>query len=586
MMSSGLAVAQPAMSDESRQSIPGEDIDYTREAIEVQQDLEEGRISLVLGEARMEIDFGDGRISLMTAQKKYMGIADVYDEKRGFDQRVGIPTYSIFHQKLIGIGEYVDSNENGLFDVEGPKVAGTLEELEDADVSHETLVKWIDFDDVTWELSSWSQTLNGNEVDIRFALSSQNNSYNSDHGVVRNLTLENLAYYFRVTTVEEEIRVDAVPHYRVFADGTAPAGDRIDSSELVAETNVTGHVLNSSWKYDQEISGWDIATDHDGNERNDTRLVVLTELAYGVHLDEDVGEWMGEQHRGLVSPQAIAGRAPRQLMDDHMGPEMMVGMGGSNEKPGHDLAGHPLECGLAYAQHPEQGGPKEQPAGRSMNDDGGSEESSDNAKPSNSTHDEERKEAVLDKMREYHDTACVQRGEIMDMSQESKPEAIRAGAIHFDDNGADIGRIRWVSNATVDGVETEVLFQINGARPVVSADLDGKEGLWAGVRLVGGYNYVLGESVYHDPEFSTDVLTIDSQSFGEPFVYGKGNIATLVSNLIKVMPLAIGIVTLGVIGIVLTATRSRRNQAPLPSQQQYVPAAAWNNDDDWSKYQP
>ena len=180
----------------------------------------------------------------------------------------------------------------------------------------------------------------------------------------------------------------------------------------------------------------------------------------------------------------------------------------------------------------------------------------------------------------------MQQGEIMPRSSEAKAQAIRSGGVHFDDNGANLGRVRWVSNATVDGVETEVLFQVHGARPVVPSDIDDKEGLWAGVRLVGGYNYVIGESVYHDPEFSTDVITIDTQSFGNPFVYGNGNVAKLVSLFFGKLPMVLGVVVLLVVLVGVASSKSRREQAPVPSQQQYVPAGAWTSDDDWSQYQP
>ena len=42
MMSSGLAVAQLGRSGAPLDKAPGEDIDYTREVIEVEQDLENG----------------------------------------------------------------------------------------------------------------------------------------------------------------------------------------------------------------------------------------------------------------------------------------------------------------------------------------------------------------------------------------------------------------------------------------------------------------------------------------------------------------------------------------------------------------
>ncbi len=573
MMSSGLAVAQLGRSGAPLDKAPGEDIDYTREEIVVEQDLENGKVSLKLGEARMFVHYGDGRIGMTTVQTKYMGIADIYDGKRGFSERVGIPTHSVFHQRLIGAGEYVDENGNGLFDVNGPNVVGTLEELQDTHVSHENLLKWVDYNDVSWTLSHWRQSVNGNEVDINFVLSAENITYQSSDGAVDGMTVGRIAYKFHVTTVEQEILVQAVPHYEVFTQGDAVPGDQIESTELVAATNVNGHVLNTTWKYDQVVRGWDIATDVDGVQRNDTRLVVLTDLSYGVHMSDEVGEWMKEQFGGEISPRAIAGHTPREMVSDDA--DSMVDEGQHPPPlppPPHDIEGNPLECGLDYEEETEG-----RATGASIDNTSDEDEKTD---------DEKRQDAVYERMKEYRDTDCIQHGEVMEMTSESRPQAIRAGAIHFDDNGANLGRVRWVSNATVDGVETEVLFQVHGARPVTRSDVNGAEGMWSGMRLVGGYNFVIGESVYHDPEFSTDVITINTQSFNDPIFYGNGNVGILISQLFRLLPLALGIVVLAAVMVGVASSKSRREQAPVPSHQQYVPAGAWASDDDWSKYQP
>jgi hypothetical protein len=106
------------------------------------------------------------------------------------------------------------------------------------------------------------------------------------------------------------------------------------------------------------------------------------------------------------------------------------------------------------------------------------------------------------------------------------------------------------------------------------------------MRLVGGYNYIIGSSVYHDPEFSADVLTIDTQSFQDPFVFNSGNFPILSRALGKILPLVLGIVVLSVVLMGVAASKSRREQAPVPSEQQYVPSGAWASDDDWSQYKP
>ncbi len=571
MMTSGLAIAQNAPVDGAPDTRPGEDIDYTRENIVIEQDLENGEILLKLGEARMLVNYGDGRIQFATIQTKYMGIADVYDDHRGFDKRVGIPVETIFWQRLIGVVEYADQNDNGIFDVHGPKVAGTLDELSDSLVSHEPMVKWVDYDNVEWTLTQWHQQQNGNEVDITFVLGATDIPYDTNHGQITNKRVERLAYIFHVTTVEEEIVVEAVPHYRIMADENGSPGDQIDDSRLLAHTNVTGHVLNSTWKYDQLIQGWDVAI-VDGAERNDTRLVVLTEMAYGVHMSDAVGEWIREEFGGLPAPRAIAGHAPRQSTPD-IAPDVVDAA--EADSPEHDARGNPLRCGLAYVTgsgpvHPDSDGTE----GRSTN----GRATGDNTDQS----DEERQQdKVKERIREYTETACMQRGAEMVTDSEAQSEAIRAGTLHFKDNGADLGRVRWVSNATVDGLETEVLFQKHGARPILPEDVGQQDGIWAGVRMVGGYNYVLGNSVYHDPEFSSDIMTMDTQSFGEPVILG-GSLVQMLSGLVRMLPLLIGVVVVGAIAV--GVARSRRDTAPLPQQHQYAPAGAWTSGDDWDQY--
>jgi hypothetical protein len=144
-----------------------------------------------------------------------------------------------------------------------------------------------------------------------------------------------------------------------------------------------------------------------------------------------------------------------------------------------------------------------------------------------------------------------------------------------------------VSNATVDGLETEVLFQMHGARPVLSADIDDdNDDLWAGVRMVGGYNYVIGDSVFHDPEFGADVLTMHTSSFGEPQVWNvRGPLFQLLQALQAGLPMLLGAVLIAVVIVGVASTRNRRELAPLPPSAQYAPAGAWTTpSEDWEQY--
>lgn len=472
----------------------------------------------------MSIDYGGGAISMLTEQTRYIGIADLYDEQGAFHDRVGIPVEHIMWQRLLGTLEYVDGNDNGLFDIDSNHAIGTLDEMENTAGEHEEILRWVDYRDVSWQLSDWEEGRVGNDLSIDFVLSAEDVPYGD--GVEG--TVDRIAYLFHVTTVEGVVEVDAVRHFRVDYSGD-PEDPSIRGSEKVAETAVTGHVLNSTWKYDQHIAGWDVA------ERNDTRLFTLTEMAMGAKLHPAVGQWMRQEYGHLLKPQAFAGhRAPAQEM-------------GAAIAEDHDLQGNPLRCGLAYVEHEEA--------------------------DARAASDAER-EKVKEKIREYRDTACRQRGEEIASGVVDKPEVIRAGGLHFEDDEGHIGRIRWVSNATVDDVETEVLFQLHGARPVVPDDLDDNPGLFIGIRMLGGYNYVAGNDSFHDPEFGAEVLTIDTQSFGTP-IDPTGRLPIRLIGLA-----AAGLIVLVALG---TAVR-RRPPAPLP-EAGVAPTPAWATAEaDWDAY--
>ena len=553
LFSSASAVAQHARG--THDTSENEEIDYTERELIIVNDPVEGVIKLKLGESEMLVSYGDGRIELATIQTRYLGVADLYDENGHFVKRVGIPAETIVWQRLVGVLEYVDSNNNGLFDLRGAKLVGTVKEIDDS-VTHEEVMKYIDYDDITWSLTGYQQVQNGHEVDIRFTISAGDIPYQSGDGPIDSKTVARIAYKFHVSTVEGEVQLEMVPHYRIRYNDRGVIGAEIDESLLSSRANVTGHVLNSVWKYDQIIQGWDVATDKVGVERNDTRLFVMTEMAHGVHLKGAVGEWMKEQHGGLMSPRAVAGNPTPPPPGDS--PDFGVEM----EDREHDENGHPLHCGLAYASSDGSGTGTQAPEDEPPKSDS--------------------EEKIHERIHKYRETACRQRGDAVQHDGADAPEAIRAGAIHFADAGARFGAIRWVSNATIDnGIETEVLFQIAGMRPVLPVDIEGSDGLWAGIRIVGGYNYVLGERIYHDPEFSSDVVTVQTEAFGEASMTfnTQGLLRVLLGRVMPIMLLML------VVGVVISAVRTNANRdAPMPGEG-YTPSGGWQDPgSDWGQY--
>ena len=151
----------------------------------------------------------------------------------------------------------------------------------------------------------------------------------------------------------------------------------------------------------------------------------------------------------------------------------------------------------------------------------------------------------------------------------SNASVVRAGGLHFDNDGAKMASIRWVSNATVDGVEEEVLFQVHGIRPINKEDLQNSSlpnGHYKGVRMIGGYNHPVGENITHDPEYDIDVMTIDTAGFGEPIDLGN---RFLFRNLMQIAPIVMGAIVVGIAGTVLMVRRKAKKAALIPKAEDF-----------------
>lgn len=539
LMMSLMLIAIPGAHAEQSVDAGDEVINYTNERIEVMLDEDAGELKLILGPSRMHLEWGvqddPGEISLLTAQTRHLGIADTYDRDGQFQKRVGIPIHTIFYQKLDGILEYEDSNDDGIFNLRGQGLAGTLEEMKDKDLDHEPIAKWVSFKDIAWEMQGFNQDCDANNCSIEFSLVAEDLNYSSKDGET-NGTLELIRYDFRISTKETSIDVENVPHYRVgFHRGS---DDRVvvDDSDEVGGKNVSAEVLNSVWKYDQVVNGWDA-------EGNDSRLLTVVEYGMGSYLTENVAGWAKEQYGKLPGPKPFAGHAPAKKDLGARGPQMDT----------HDRFGRPLKCNLDYV---EKDG--------SQNND-----------------------SVREQIKEYKNTHCSSDGEELKEDKIGNASMIRAGGLHFDDEGARWGSIRWVSNATIDGVEEEVLFQIHGIRPVVRADLRNNslpDGVYKGIRMIGGYNHPIGDNITHDPEYDVDVMTnMETLSFGEPLqeLSQRGPLQMLM----RLAPILAGVIIVGVAGTVLVAKRKARKAAMVPKSAEFPAMGQLSHrGNDWAQY--
>ena len=540
MMSLMLIAIPSATAEQIVDSAEDKVIDYTNERIEIVLDEDEGELKMILGNSRMHLEWGvegdPGAISLLTAQTHYMGVADAYGDDGHFKKRIGIPMHTMFYQKLDGILEYEDSNGDGLFNVRGQGLAGTLDDMKGRDLETEPIAKWVDFREVSWEMTDFSQSCSNNTCEIVFILESSNLQYDlADNDSDEQLDL--VRYIFRVNTQEKTLEVENMPHYQVKYHKAGDEKAKIDKSEQRGTKNVTANVLNSVWKYDQVINGWDASS-------NDSRLMTIVEYGMGAYMSETVADWAKEQFGKLPGPKPFAGHAPSKKDLGPRGPQMDT----------HDDFGHPLKCGLDYVQKGDMQG----------------------------------NSSVRDQVKEYRDTHCSSDGDELSEERVKNSSMVRAGGVHFDNNGARMGSVRWVSNATIDGVEEEVLFQIHGIRPVVKADLRNNslpDGHYKGMRMIGGYNHPVGDNITHDPEYDVDVLTLDTMAFGEPlemFADQRGRIQML----LKIAPILGGVIIIGIAGTIMVARRNAKKAAMIPQSAEFPTLGQLTErGNDWTQYE-
>jgi len=505
---------------QSDDAITDDSIKYTNEEIKVDLNETAGKLSLKLGDAKMRLSWGTvedpGEISLFTTQTHFMGVADIHDSRGRFDKRVGIPVNTIFYQKLDGILEYEDLNNDGLFNVRGQGKAGTLNEISKANVSHEPIMKYISYSNLTWTPSVLTEECNGNICQFDFSLEATSIAYQgNDVDVDQSLDL--IKYIFHITTTETTVEVEAMPHYRVETHKDRDKNMKIDYTKQIGSSNITADVLNNVWKYDQILEGWDASA-------NDSRLMTVVEYGMGAYMKDSVADWTMDQFQKMPGPKPFVGQAKKNSAI-HPPPA---------PKDNHDKFGHPLKCGMDYVE---------------MNNNGQGNGQKNSKK--------------------FEQTHCSPEGDELKEEGISNASAVRAGGLHFDNDGAKMASIRWVSNATVDGVEEEVLFQLHGIRPIHKEDLQNSslpDGHYKGVRMIGGYNHPVGENITHDPEYDIDVMTIDTAGFGEPIDLGN---RVLFRNLMQIAPIVLGALVVGVAGTVLMVRRKAKKAALIPKAEDF-----------------
>jgi hypothetical protein len=89
------------------------------------------------------------------------------------------------------------------------------------------------------------------------------------------------------------------------------------------------------------------------------------------------------------------------------------------------------------------------------------------------------------------------------------PRKLKSRYIKFGDNWQRIGRLTWISNVTVDNVDTHMHAQIQGYKRTIL--IGAKGNVYAGFAVLGGFSYPGGNSIYHDPTVDGSVTFFDTK---------------------------------------------------------------------------
>src|SRR3989304_4521257 len=130
-----------------------------------------------------------------------------------------------------------------------------------------------------------------------------------------------------------------------------------------------------------------------------------------------------------------------------------------------------------------------------------------------------------------------------------RPTLLTKDVVYFDDDWDRIGRLLWQSNVTVDGVETTMLFQVQGGEGFLARH--GGAGV-AGFAIRGGVIYPAGASIFPAPRPA-------ASSFRWSFP-GALNLTPLTVLAIQV---AIAGIAMGA-AVLVRARGRRREEAPPP----------------------
>lgn len=223
-------------------------------------------------------------IILLTDQRRYVGGADIYGENGELLRMQGIPMDLIFAGKLVTIVEFIDYDNDSLFDL---RWLDNMTGLADRPVKTASL-------NLPWTLENLQIENGAALTTVTFNLTATNVPYSwvwkqfgmmhravratSDDGVIEKIT-----FMIDITFRQEEKSIEMVPWFHITVKD-----NRIVNHTFAGYRNYSADVLNGTIKYSQYIEGWDFESDS-------SKLAVEMLLVSGAHARGAVAERIRER---------------------------------------------------------------------------------------------------------------------------------------------------------------------------------------------------------------------------------------------------------------------------------------------------
>jgi hypothetical protein len=248
-------------------------------------------------------------ILIFCAYVRFLGAAEVYEANGNFVGRFPIPIVTVFGQKLFILLEYQDDGrfantpfpgmweensdyaDNGVFDFVKREDNPGLWAISD---QHETITKavnlqraWTRSEEVTeisnvedpttksWEFSLWAD-------DVEYGIENENGEQILTDP---ENTLEKLEFTFHITADVSEIDITGVPWYEVTVDSGNHKS--IIDSKLMKTKDYVGTSVNTDFKFDHLIEGWD----YSGGDGT----VLINHGFFANLIPAKVEEWLDEE---------------------------------------------------------------------------------------------------------------------------------------------------------------------------------------------------------------------------------------------------------------------------------------------------